>query len=134
MVPGLDLYCADPAQPLSTACEELDLPSTVDHDLSEVCMGEMWQLSARRGKVADARYSHPLSFEEMLTFGGTVCLESVACIYACVSEIGFSPRVLFCRNRPTVVTVWPTTWQCVAAPVDIIFSVSRKNTQLCPLL
>ena len=33
LLPGLDLYCADPAQPLTTAGEELDYP---DHDLSKV--------------------------------------------------------------------------------------------------
>ena len=31
--PGLDLYCADPAQPLTTAGEELD---DLDHDLSDL--------------------------------------------------------------------------------------------------
>ena len=31
MFPGLDLYCADPALPLTTAGEELD---NLDHDLS----------------------------------------------------------------------------------------------------
>ena len=34
MLSGLDLYYADPGQPLTTAGEELD---HVDHDVSEVC-------------------------------------------------------------------------------------------------
>ena len=34
--PGLDLYCTDPAQPLTTAGEELD-HLQIDHDLSETC-------------------------------------------------------------------------------------------------
>ena len=33
MFPGLDLYCADPAQPLTTAREKLD---DLDHDLSDL--------------------------------------------------------------------------------------------------
>ena len=33
MFPGLDLYYADPAQPLTTAGEELD---DLDHDLSDL--------------------------------------------------------------------------------------------------
>ena len=32
--PGLDLYYADPAQPLTTATEE---PDDLDHDLSMLC-------------------------------------------------------------------------------------------------
>ena len=35
MCPGLDVYRADPAQPLTTASEELD---DLDHDLCEVWM------------------------------------------------------------------------------------------------
>ena len=34
MFPGLDLCCADPAQSLTTASEELDY---LDHDLSDLC-------------------------------------------------------------------------------------------------
>ena len=34
MFPGLDLYCTDPAQPLTTADEELD-DILIDHDLSD---------------------------------------------------------------------------------------------------
>ena len=33
MFPGLDLYCTDPAQPLTTAGEELD---DLDHHLSDL--------------------------------------------------------------------------------------------------
>ena len=33
MFRGLDVYCADPAPRLTTACEELD---DLDHDLSQV--------------------------------------------------------------------------------------------------
>ena len=36
--PGLDLYYADPAQPLTTAGEELDY---LDHDLSD--LSEVWK-------------------------------------------------------------------------------------------
>ena len=37
MLPGLDLYHADPAQHLTTAGEELDHPDHDLSDLSEVC-------------------------------------------------------------------------------------------------
>ena len=37
MFPGSDLYCADPAQPLTTAREELDDPHHDLSDLSEAC-------------------------------------------------------------------------------------------------
>ena len=40
MFPGLDLYYADPAQPLTTAGEELDM--FIDHDLSDP--SEVWYL------------------------------------------------------------------------------------------
>ena len=33
MLPGLDLYCADPTQPLTTGGEKLD---DLDHDLEKV--------------------------------------------------------------------------------------------------
>ena len=36
MVPGLGLYCTDPAQPLTTAGDGLDDLYDLDHDLSEV--------------------------------------------------------------------------------------------------
>ena len=36
--PGLDLYSADPAQPLTTAGE----PDDLDHDLSD--LSEVWKL------------------------------------------------------------------------------------------
>ena len=52
MLPGLDLYHADPAQPVTTASEE---PEDLDHDLSdlsEVCNGwpaaQLRSLSARK--------------------------------------------------------------------------------------
>ena len=38
MFPGLDLYYADPAQPLTTAGEELDY---LDHDLSHLSVRRM---------------------------------------------------------------------------------------------
>ena len=42
MFPGLDLYYADPAQPLTTAGEELD---ELDHDLS--VRGEFYAVSPK---------------------------------------------------------------------------------------
>ena len=36
MFPGLDLCCTDPAGPLNAAGGELDILSTVDHDLSDL--------------------------------------------------------------------------------------------------
>ena len=36
MFPGLDLCCADPAQPVTTAVEELDDLYDLDHDLCDL--------------------------------------------------------------------------------------------------
>ena len=40
MFSGMDLFCAGPAQPLTTAGEELDdlqYTDHIDHDLSDLC-------------------------------------------------------------------------------------------------
>ena len=42
MFPGLDLYYAAPALPITTAGEELD---DLDHDLSDICLSELSRLS-----------------------------------------------------------------------------------------
>ena len=43
MLPGLDLYCADPSsQPLTTAGEELDRQDhDLDHDLSDLSLSHV---------------------------------------------------------------------------------------------
>ena len=58
MFPGLGLYYADPAQPLSTAGEELDDLYDLDHDLSdlsEVCNSQQCGRAAAQTAVKHAK-------------------------------------------------------------------------------
>ena len=50
MFSGLDMYCADPAQPLTTAGEELD-DLLVDHDLPDLSVrGVLLEPPSRLGE------------------------------------------------------------------------------------
>ena len=80
MLPGLDLYYADPAQPLTTAREELD---DLDHDLFDVWLTLLFFL------VGPPAHFVPLQFQVVLA-PKSCCSPIEVVAYRTVREPNFS--------------------------------------------
>ena len=61
MFPGLDLYCAGPAQPLTTAGEELDY---LDHDLSGLSVRAVDVFEVQRKGMYDTCASMTMTHDD----------------------------------------------------------------------
>ena len=99
MFPGLDLYCTDPVQPLTTAGEELDYP---DHDLSD-----MWNIHTRyatsRDSVGLPNKAGGTAGDFMREFRGYQRKRRIVRLYAtsCGSEWFFKARGGLTCNKST---------------------------------